>query len=86
MSKDEPKEAKAERPKPAARSRKPAPEKPVEEMSIDEMIQTVDEPGPEAMKKSAREIEESSEDEPVRRTLIVGGNVRHVQRNSVRFD
>ena len=66
-SKDEPKEAKAERPKPAVRSRKLAPEKPVEQMSIDEMIQAVDEPGPEPSKKSPREIEESSEDEPVRR-------------------
>lgn len=66
-SKDEPKEAKSERPKPAVRSRKLAPEKPVEEMSIDEMIQAVDEPGPEPSKKSPREIEESSEEEPVRR-------------------
>lgn len=65
-SKDEPKEAKAERPKPAVRSRKLAPEKPVEEMSIDEMIQAVDEPGPEPSKKTPREIEESSEEEPVR--------------------
>lgn len=69
-SKDEPKEAKSERPKPAMRSRKLAPEKPVEEMSIDEMIQAVDEPGPEPSKKSPREIEESSEEEPNDEDLV----------------
>ena len=69
MSVDELVEATAKKPQPALRIRKLDPEKPVEEMSIDEMAKAaaepMEEPGGEV--KSKREITESetSEDEQV---------------------
>lgn len=63
-------EAKVERPKPAVRTRKLVHEKPVEEMSVDEMIEAVDVQEPEVKKRSVREIVESSEDEPNDEDLV----------------
>lgn len=65
MSVDELVEATAKKPQPAPRTRKLEPEKPVEEMSIDEMVmaaeEPVEEPGGEV--KSKREITESETSE-----------------------
>ena len=69
MTVDELVEATAKKPKPAPRTRKLEPEKPVEEMSIDEMFKAVEEPveEPGGELKSNREIAdtETSEDEQV---------------------
>lgn len=69
MTVDELVEATAKKPQPAPRTRKLEPQKPVEEMSIDELVKAaeepVEEPGGEV--KSTREIVETdtSEDEQV---------------------
>lgn len=65
MSVDELVEAAAYKPQPAPRTRKHESEKPPEEMSIDEMMKAVEETESEANVKSAGEIVESSEEEPV---------------------
>ena len=66
---DELVEATAKKPQPAPRTRKLEPEKPVEEMSIDEMYKAAEEPAeePEGEVKSTREIveTETSEEEQV---------------------
>ena len=72
MSIDELVEATAQKPQPAPRTRKVEPEKPVEEMSIDEMAKVVEEtreePGNNV--KSTGEISETSEDEQVLRVSM----------------
>lgn len=67
MTVDELVEATTNKPQPAPRTRKHEPEKPVEEMSIDEMMKAAEESSQEsgAEIKSAREIVESSEDDQV---------------------
>ena len=69
MTVDELVEATAKKPQPAPRTRKLEPEKPVEEMSIDEMVKAAEEPVEEPGRelKSIREITETdtSEDEQV---------------------
>ena len=62
---DELEKAVASKPQAAPRTRKLEPEKPVEEMTIDEMSKAIEEPESVATVKSPREIVESSEDEPV---------------------
>ena len=64
---DELVEATARKPQPAPRTRKLESEKPVEDMSIDEMAKAVEEPReePEDQVKSTGEITETSEDEQV---------------------
>ena len=66
---DELVEATAKKPRPAPRTRKFEPEKPVEEMSIDEMFKAAEEPvkEPGGEVKPTREIvdTETSEDEQV---------------------
>jgi len=69
MSVDELIKATAKKPQPAPRTRKLEPERPVEEMSIDEMFKAAEEPAeePGGEVKSTREIveTETSEDEQV---------------------
>ena len=69
MSVDELEETIAKKPRPAPRTRKLEPDKPIEEMSIDEMMKAAEEPGEE----SAKEIVESSEDERVRTGRLSAG-------------
>ena len=65
MSVNELEHAIAKKPQPAPRTHKPRePEKPIEEMSIDEMMKEVEEPNmePGAEVKSTEEIVDSSEE------------------------
>ena len=72
MSVDELVEATAQKPQPAPRTRKVELEKPVEEMSIDEMAKAVEEIREEHgdQVKSTGEISETSEDEQVPRASV----------------